>query len=70
MIRSDNFPRLTADNHRNTSPATAAYNCIAWSVGDVTRWWQPGLYWPSASAPNEYGIGILVQALVSIDGIL
>lgn len=41
------FPRLTPTNHRVTSPASTAYNCIAWAAHDVTRWWQPGRYWPS-----------------------
>jgi len=37
MIVSDDFPRLTPENHRITSPADPEYNCIAWSAGDITR---------------------------------
>jgi hypothetical protein len=33
MISSDDFPRLTEQNYRVTSPATPDYNCIAWSAG-------------------------------------
>jgi len=40
MSWSDDFPRLTAQNHRITSPATQGYNCVAWAAGDVEHWWQ------------------------------
>lgn len=33
-----------------TSPATREYNCIAWAMGDASRWWWPigfgDPYWP------------------------
>ena len=66
MIASRDFPNLTAENHRSTSPATPDYNCIAWAAGDIERWWQPGQYWPVATPPNDHGIGILEQAFVSL----
>ena len=30
------FPNLSASDHRVTSPATGAYNCIAWAAGEYT----------------------------------
>ena len=64
MIGSSTFPRLTTDNHRITSPATTEYNCIAWSAGDIDRWWQPGVYWP---VPCEsYGLEALELAFRSL----
>ncbi len=66
MISSDDFPRLTEQNHRITSPATPDYNCIAWSAGDVEHWWQPRVYWPIATSDDDYGIGILEQAFLSL----
>lgn len=66
MTSAYDFPRLTPDNHRVTSPATAAYNCIAWTAGDTRRWWEPGVYWPVATDPNDYGLGVLASALRSL----
>jgi len=65
MIASDDFPRLTPGNHRITSPPTPDYNCIAWANGDTTRWWQPGVFCPVHASPDDCGIGILEQMLVS-----
>jgi hypothetical protein len=49
-VTSD-FPKLVA--WVKTSEATRRYNCIAWAMGDVTRFWWPqvgsfssGTYWP------------------------
>ena len=76
MISSDDFPRLTEQNHRITSPATPDYNCIAWSAGDSENWWQPGVFWPIATSDDDYGIAILERAFLSLgfedcnDGIL
>jgi hypothetical protein len=66
MISREGFPRLTDQNHRITSPATSDYNCIAWSVGDVEHWWQPGGHWPIATTGDDYGIGVLEQAFLSL----
>ncbi|MHC5537560.1 DUF7689 domain-containing protein [Singulisphaera rosea] len=60
-----NFPRLTPENHRVTSPAMIDYNCIAWAAEDTERWWQPGVFWPIESPPDDYGIGILEAAFKS-----
>jgi hypothetical protein len=45
------FPGLRGAGYRVSSPPTDAYNCIAWAVGDVHRWWWPDdperTYWPA-----------------------
>ena len=48
------FPRLSREVYRVTSPATDLYNCMAWAAGDVTRSWWPArdYFWPD-SAPCE-----------------
>lgn len=45
------FPRLNSTNYTITSCATVKYNCVAWAVGDIGRWWEAGpptkgYYWP------------------------
>lgn len=60
------FPRLTPENHRITSPATVDYNCIAWSAQDTRHWWQPGVYWPVPVSDGDYGIATLEHAFVSL----
>lgn len=65
MISRKDFPRLTDLKHRITSPATPDYNCIAWSLADMDRWWQPGVYWPVQADPDDYGLGTLVEAFRS-----
>ena len=60
------FPRLTASNHRLTSPPDVDYNCIAWAAGDVAHWWQPGVYWPGAAPHRDFGIGVLEQAFLEL----
>lgn len=62
----DNFPNLTPENHRLTSPATPRYNCVAWSAEDVTRWWQPGVYWPVECAADDFGVHALQVAFESL----
>lgn len=61
-----NFPRLTPDNHRTTSPSTRDYNCIAWAVHDVERWWQPGDFWPIVANREDCGIDALERAFLSL----
>jgi hypothetical protein len=62
MIADRNFPRLTPDNHRPTSPPATEYNCVAWAAGDSENWWQPGIYWPVEPPPADYGLGTLEAA--------
>jgi hypothetical protein len=66
MIASDDFPRLTRENHRITSPADPEYNCIAWSVGDTTRWYQPGRFWPIPASADDAGLGVLEQMFLAM----
>ena len=63
---SREFPHLTEMNHRITSPPSPDYNCIAWSTGDSSRWWQPGVYWPVDALPNECSVGTLAMAFAAL----
>src|SRR5437660_8070954 len=49
------LPRLTADNYRETSPATWEYNCVAWAAGFTDAWWwpAPSRYWPEGLLREE-----------------
>jgi len=58
------FPRLTPDNHRVTSPPTTDYNCIAWAADDTERWWEPGVYWPIPA--TGYGPDALEAAFAAL----
>jgi hypothetical protein len=60
------FPRLTPLNHKITSPAVDGYNCIAWAVGDVVRWWEPGYFWPVPVIGPKYALANLVRAYESV----
>jgi hypothetical protein len=44
------YPKLDDSHFRITSAATRMYNCIAWAVGDDSRWWSFDdfelFYWP------------------------
>jgi hypothetical protein len=66
MIPRDLFPRLTADNHRMTSPSSPDYNCVAWTAGDTEHWWQPGVFWPVPTDPDDHGLGALEKAFLSL----
>jgi hypothetical protein len=63
------YPKLADAGYQITSEETPIYNCIAWAVGDPTRWWEcgedgpidePGVYWPEGA---RYGFGL--EALIS-----
>ena len=43
------FPNLAAENFEIVGEPSRLYNCIAYAVGDTSRWWWPdGInYWPS-----------------------
>jgi hypothetical protein len=66
MIPAEVFPRLTAGNHRRTSPPSPEYNCIAWAANDTEHWWQPGVYWPTNAAPDDSGIDAVERAFRAI----
>jgi hypothetical protein len=57
------FPALGL--YRITSPRSEKHNCIAWTAGDVTRWWwpehEPGIYWPP-ELEREETLSTLVAA--------
>ena len=46
------FPKLKSGGYSIKSPAEAGYNCMAFAVGNPTRYWQwmegrtKGYYWP------------------------
>lgn len=66
MIPSNDFPRLTSENHQVTSAADVGYNCIAWAARDTKHWWQPGRFWPADTAAGDFGIGILALAFKTL----
>jgi len=67
MLPSEQFPRLTPENHRLTSPASVSYNCVAWAAHDTDRWWQSeGYYWPVFAPVESHGIGALIEAFASL----
>lgn len=67
MTADADFPRLTPDNHRVTSPATVDYNCIAWAAEDMDNWWQPGMFWIPADWPaDDFGLGALENVFRSL----
>jgi hypothetical protein len=59
------FPRLTFQNHQDTSPATNRYNCVAWAAGNDTRWWWPDsaniYFWPP-NVPRDETIDAFLRA--------
>lgn len=66
MIPANLFPRLTAQNHRVTSPPPTDYNCIAWAAGDTEHWWQPGLHWPRPTHPFDDTIAELQKVFETL----
>jgi hypothetical protein len=62
------LPRLAADNHAETSPASWAYNCVAWAAGITAAWWwpTPGRYWPP-DVPREESLRAFVAAFATLD---
>ncbi|MFZ1519448.1 MAG: hypothetical protein WAU11_11765 [Ignavibacteriaceae bacterium] len=49
------FPNSISDPFVKTSEPTYRYNCIAWSVGDDTKWWWPhkDTFWPDDLQKEE-----------------
>lgn len=64
MIPTGAFPSLTEGSYRITSPASRAYNCIAWAAGDQQSWWWPDPdevgYWPP-DIPRHETVEAFVQ---------
>ena len=63
------FPRLRGNSYQVTSPSTPDYNCIAWAVGDTSRWWWPvaaeNVGWPDG-IPFEETRGAFEAAFASL----
>jgi hypothetical protein len=66
MINSRDFPYLNAENHRVTSPESPDYNCVAWAAADTQHWWQPGVFWPVQTQPDDFGLNVLEQAFAAL----
>jgi hypothetical protein len=52
------FPRLQASAYVKTSRPLPRYNCVAWAVGDTSKWWWPHpydrhCYWPPGFLREE-----------------
>jgi len=63
------FPHLAAERYEITSPATDAYNCIAWAAGVTHPWWWPdplgAEYWP-AQAPRAETLQAFILAYQAV----
>ena len=63
------FPALTGSQYSLTSPATEAYNCLAWAAGESDRWWWPDAmgvsYWPPGS-PREETLDAFLAAFATL----
>src|SRR5262245_9561718 len=68
-LSPDRYPRLTPQNHQETSPYDSAYNCVAWAAGDTAHWWWPerqgGFYWPH-DAPMADTVSAFTMAFALI----
>jgi len=44
------------------SPKDLHYNCVAWAMGDNSKWWWPagGYYWP-VSKPSVLTVGTFIE---------
>ena len=66
--RQADHPLLVPGAYRSTSPCTTKYNCIAWAVGDSSRWWEPDPYriafWPR-TATRRYTVEAYIEAFAS-----
>lgn len=62
------WPKLTLDNYRTTSQATARYNCLAFVNGDERHWWDldhGGRYfWPD-SIPKDWTKSSFMKLFIS-----
>lgn len=51
------FPHLAERGYQITSPKDASYNCVAWAVGDTSRFWYDvkvkGYYWPPGAGSAD-----------------
>lgn len=66
----DQFPALQQDGFELTSPATAAYNCVAWAADDNKRWWEPdpyGLFFWPPDAPRNWSMASMMAAFETLE---
>jgi len=71
------FPLLVTGTFHQASPATSAYNCIAWAAGVDTIWWWPHVdaFWP-LGVPYEESVDAFEKAFATLgytrcaDGVL
>jgi hypothetical protein len=63
------LPGLAGSGYVVTSPASPAYNCIAWAVGETDRWWWPDAigvgYWPDG-VPREETLAAFLAAYTTL----
>jgi hypothetical protein len=62
------FPRLSRRNHRITSEATDEYNCVAYAIGDESRWWSPhpDYFWPPNVLRDQANVQSYIEAFGSV----
>lgn len=62
-------PRLRNGAFKRTSPATPAYNCVAWAAEDELRWWSATdfelYYWPEG-VPRQNTVDAWTAALATL----
>lgn len=62
------FPGLKDDSFQITSPPHKKYNCIAWALGDNSKWWWPHpkgtAHWPD-DVPREETISAFQHLFVT-----
>ena len=58
------LPNLIAGEFEVASQATKQYNCVAWALGDDTKWWdtEPEGHWPP-NVPREWTLANLMKVL-------
>jgi hypothetical protein len=39
---------------------------VAWAAGDTENWWQPGVFWPAQTLPDEFGKSALEDAFKAL----
>ncbi|HLX64550.1 MAG TPA: hypothetical protein VKX17_24975 [Planctomycetota bacterium] len=67
MANEHDYPNLTAENYRITSPRDPKYNCVAWAAGSSDTWWEctKGYYWP-VDYPTSPSVNALKDAYAAL----
>ncbi len=62
-LNPQNYPNLSNEGYSIESPATPAYNCVAWAADDDTKWWDPipspFAFWPN-SLPHALTVDVFI----------